>query len=180
MLRLLRQEFVVEAAAVADAVARRVKGQPGHQDQSVGIVSLRTVCQRFRNAAVPGGDVLQTGEPDETHGVSKHLGHGNPLAAVQGGLEELQGTYFLIIRQIAIDRLGSFIEGEARAFRVSSRLQASIWAGVMAAFWRRILERNAFLSTDNPPVTFFLSLLYRKRRIRQSKRKYRPGRVCAK
>ena len=26
---------------------------------------------------------------------------------------------------------------------------------VMAAFWRRILERNAFLSTDNPPVTFF-------------------------
>ena len=44
MLRLLRQEFVVEAAAVANAVARRVKGQPGHQDQGVGIVRLRTVC----------------------------------------------------------------------------------------------------------------------------------------
>ncbi len=83
MLRLLRQEFVVEAAAVADAVARRVKGQPGHQDQSVGIVSLRTVCQRFRNAAVPGATSCRLVSQMKRMVSPNTLGTATPLAAVQ-------------------------------------------------------------------------------------------------
>ena len=147
----------------------------------MGIVSLRTVCQRFRNAAVPGGDVLQTGEPDETHGVAKHLGHGNPLAAVQGGLEELQGTYFLIIRQIAIDRLGSFIEGRGQG--LPGQLPAASLN--LGRSHGRLLAPNfraqRFL-IHRQPSCYFLFCLYctGNGRIRQSKRKYRPGRVCVK
>ena len=168
--RLLRQEFVVEAAAVANAVARRVKGQPGHQDQGVGIVRLRTVCQRFRNAAVPGGDVLQIGEPDKTHGVSKHFGYGNPLSAVQRRLKELQGMHFLIIRQIAINGPGGLVKGTGQSH-----------PGQLPAAALNLSRSHGRLLTPNfGAQCFFIhrqnSFLFRlyctgKGRIRQSKRK---------
>ena len=57
VVRLRGEEFVVEAAAVADAVTLRVEGQAGHQHQRGGIVGNRPVGNGFGDPGVALGNL---------------------------------------------------------------------------------------------------------------------------
>ena len=106
-VRLSGEEAVIEAAAIAQPVALRVKGQTRHEHQSRRIVGLRAVVDRLRDAVGPGGDARRVVQPQKAHvRFAIDLRHGDALAERLRLPDERQRAHLLIVAQVGIERPG--------------------------------------------------------------------------
>ena len=106
----LGKEAVIEAAAVAHAVAQGVKEQTGHEHQS-GFVHGFFAVFRFGDTLIAVGNGTCAVQPQELHFAIFHLGHGDTLAVCHSTANDGLGAYLLIVAQVGVNALGFLIGG---------------------------------------------------------------------
>ena len=109
MVRLCGQEFIVESAAVADAVSLPVEGQAGHQHQGSLIVGNGAVGDGLGDPGIALFHLTQILHENEFHLVAVAFGHGYTFAIGQRLFQHGHGADLLVVGQVTVDGFGILI-----------------------------------------------------------------------